>query len=109
MESLGNDVPYHSYGRPAYKVFFTNHFITEMREALSYDRDIFGGRRFNMSKPEFDFWVLFQVYNEIDGTPEYTGTLDIACADLDNWLHREIQNLPHDKPATVDVATCGIN
>ena len=106
MESLGNDVPYHSYGRPAYKVFFTEHFITEMRLAMQYDRDIYGTRRFKMSKPEYDFWGLFELYNDMSGTPDYKGTLDIACGDLDNWLHREIQNLPHDQPA--DASACNI-
>ncbi len=95
MEQLGSDVPYYPVGRPVYSVIFSDHFMTEVYQALTYDVDTFNTRRFKMSSVEYDFWLKFQGH-EVIGTPaDYAGNLDIAVNDLDKHLHRDVQNLDH--------------
>jgi len=106
IEQLGVDVPYFTGGRPTYEVYISNHFITEMRQALRYDTDLYGARRFKMSQIEYDFWLKFQPFNAQVDPIQYTGELQMASEELDNWLHREVQNLPHDGPVRLNPEKC---
>jgi hypothetical protein len=119
LESLGEDLAYITIGRPAHTVYFQEHFITEMRKALQYDKDEYGRRRFYMSKPEFNFWSLFEgteysdaydpgapLKGTISGSSTGNETLRMAIKSLDNWLHREIQNLPHEPATKLDPEKC---
>lgn len=106
IEQLGISVPYFTGGRPVYEVYFAEHFLTEMRQALRYDRDIYNQRRFKMSQIEYEFWETFQPFNDQINPIQYVGELQIACESLDTWLHREVQNLVHDGPVRLDPDKC---
>ena len=95
IEQLGTALPYFTEGVPAYEAYFTTHFLEEMRLAMRYDVSISGSRRFGMSTAEYDFWVSFQLFDDLTYTVPYGNTLTIACESLDEWLHLEVQGLPH--------------